>query len=50
MLAWKSPKLCHVDHWDEGSGRIIVFIRGAERVRYEVRRMVEVLREQEGWE
>ena len=42
VLAWKCPKLRRLDHWDEGSGRIIVLIRDEERVRYEVRRIVKV--------
>ena len=42
VLAWKCPKLRRLDHWDEGSGRIIVLIRDAERVRYEVRRTLKV--------
>ncbi len=39
VLAWKCPKLRRLDHWDDASGRIIVLIRDAERVRYEVRRI-----------
>ena len=39
VLAWKCPKLRRLDHWDDTSGRIIVLIRDAERVRYEVRRI-----------
>ncbi|KAM5541883.1 hypothetical protein V8D89_004612 [Ganoderma adspersum] len=42
VLAWKCPKLRRLDHWDEGSGRVIVLIRDAERVRYEVRRTLKV--------
>ncbi|KAI0765465.1 hypothetical protein C8Q74DRAFT_1288555 [Fomes fomentarius] len=39
VLAWKCPKLRRLDHWDDASGRVIVLIRDAERVRYEVRRI-----------
>ncbi|TBU28292.1 hypothetical protein BD311DRAFT_722777 [Dichomitus squalens] len=42
VLAWKCPKLRRLDHWDDGSGRIIVLIRDPERVRYQVRRTVKV--------
>ncbi|KAI1785084.1 hypothetical protein LXA43DRAFT_1119298 [Ganoderma leucocontextum] len=42
VLAWKCPKLRRLDHWDEGSGRVIVLVRDAERVRYEVRRTLKV--------
>ncbi|RPD72603.1 hypothetical protein L226DRAFT_511753 [Lentinus tigrinus ALCF2SS1-7] len=39
VLAWKCPKLRRLDHWDDGAGRVVVLIRDAERVRYEVRRV-----------
>ena len=39
VLAWKCPKLRRLDHWEEGSGRVVVLVRDAERVRYEVRRI-----------
>ena len=38
-LAWKCAKLRRLDHWDEGSGKIIVLLRDGEKVRYEVRRV-----------
>ena len=38
VLAWKCSKLRRLDHWDDTPGRIIVLVRDAERVRYEVRR------------
>ncbi|TFK84030.1 hypothetical protein K466DRAFT_602354 [Polyporus arcularius HHB13444] len=39
VLAWKCPKLRRLDHWDDGAGRVVVLVRDAERVRYEVRRV-----------
>ncbi|KAI0747215.1 hypothetical protein C8Q80DRAFT_1271992 [Daedaleopsis nitida] len=39
VLAWKCPKLRRLDHWDDASGRVVVLVRDAERVRYEVRRI-----------
>ena len=39
VLAWKCPKLRRLDLWDDASGRVVVLIRDAERVRYEVRRV-----------
>ncbi|KAF8958861.1 hypothetical protein BDZ97DRAFT_1906380 [Flammula alnicola] len=48
VLAWKCPKLRRVDHWEEGSPKVIVLLKehadeaGKEReskVRWEVRRM-----------
>ncbi|KAI0674693.1 hypothetical protein C8Q78DRAFT_1067649 [Trametes maxima] len=38
VLAWKCPKLRRLDHWEDGSGKVIVLVRDAERVRYQVRR------------
>ncbi|KAH9848981.1 hypothetical protein C2E23DRAFT_936547 [Lenzites betulinus] len=39
VLAWKCPKLRRVDHWEDGSGKVIVLVRDTEKVRYEVRRI-----------
>ncbi|KAI0634680.1 hypothetical protein C8Q77DRAFT_1103526 [Trametes polyzona] len=39
VLAWKCPKLRRVDHWEDGSGKVIVLVRDPEKVRYEVRRI-----------
>ncbi|KAI0945116.1 hypothetical protein AcV7_001744 [Taiwanofungus camphoratus] len=39
MLAWKCSKLRRLDHWEEGSGKVIVLRRDGEKVRYEVRRI-----------
>ena len=37
-LAWRLPKLRRLDHWEEGSGKIVVLVREGEKVRWEVRR------------
>lgn len=39
VLAWKCGMLRRLDHWDEGSGRVIVLLRDGEKVRYEIRRV-----------
>lgn len=39
LLAWKCTKLRRLDHWEEGSGRVVVLLRDGEKVRYEVRRV-----------
>ena len=39
VLAWKCPKLRRLDHWEEGSGKVIVLLRDGEKVKYEVRRV-----------
>jgi hypothetical protein len=45
VLAWKCGKLRRVDHWEEGTGKVIVLVRDGERVndrdkvRWEVRRV-----------
>ncbi|OJT08254.1 hypothetical protein TRAPUB_793 [Trametes pubescens] len=39
VLAWKCPKLRRVDHWEDGAGKVLVLVRDAEKVRYEVRRI-----------
>ncbi|KAF8877408.1 hypothetical protein BD779DRAFT_1448574 [Infundibulicybe gibba] len=48
LLAWKCPKLRRLDHWDEGSGKVVVLLRdGGDprdgekdgKVRWEVRRV-----------
>lgn len=41
LLAWKCAKLRRVDHWEEGTGKVIVLIRDGEKdkVRWEVRRV-----------
>lgn len=38
-LVWKCAKLRRVDHWEEGSGRVVIIIRDGEKARYEVRRV-----------
>ena len=38
-LAWKVPKLRRLDHWEDGSGKVVVLIREGEKVRWEVRRL-----------
>lgn len=46
LLAWKCAKLRRVDHWEEGTGKVIVLIRDGEKdkdkVRWEVRRVKHV--------
>ena len=39
VLAWRCPRLRRLDHWEDGAGRVVVLVRDAERVRYEVRRI-----------
>ncbi|CAA7257438.1 unnamed protein product [Cyclocybe aegerita] len=50
VLAWKCRKLRRVDHWEDGSGKVIVLVRdhgnaseeagvGKDKVRWEVRRV-----------
>ncbi|KAH9930422.1 uncharacterized protein BXZ73DRAFT_90263 [Epithele typhae] len=39
VLAWRCPRLRRLDHWEDGAGRVVVLVRDAERVRYEVRRV-----------
>ncbi|GBE89258.1 hypothetical protein SCP_1502660 [Sparassis crispa] len=39
VFAWKCPKLRRLDHWEEGSGKVIVLLRDGEKIRYEVRRV-----------
>ena len=39
VLAWKCPKLRRLDHWEEGSGKVVVLVRDGEKVRYETRRV-----------
>jgi len=45
VLAWKCGKLRWVDHWDDGSGKVIHLVRdhcseeGKDKVRWEVRRV-----------
>ncbi|KAG6860549.1 hypothetical protein C0995_009943 [Termitomyces sp. Mi166 len=41
LLAWKCPKLRRVDHWEEGSGKVVVLVKDheKEKVRWEVRRV-----------
>lgn len=39
LLAWKCTKLRRLDHWEEGSGRVVVLLRDGDKVRYEVRRV-----------
>jgi hypothetical protein len=39
VLAWKCPKLRRLDHWEEGSGKVVVLLRDGEKDRYEVRRV-----------
>ncbi|KAI0777808.1 hypothetical protein BD413DRAFT_686859 [Trametes elegans] len=39
VLAWKCPKLRRLDHWEDGAGKVIVLVKDAERVKYEVRRV-----------
>jgi hypothetical protein len=31
VLAWKCPKLRRVDHWEEGTGKVIVLLRDRDR-------------------
>ncbi|CCM01344.1 uncharacterized protein FIBRA_03394 [Fibroporia radiculosa] len=31
MLAWKCPKLRRLDHWEEGSGKVIVLLRDGDK-------------------
>lgn len=38
-LVWKCAKLRRVDHWEEGSGKVVILIRDGEKVKYEVRRV-----------
>ncbi|PSR74342.1 hypothetical protein PHLCEN_2v9921 [Hermanssonia centrifuga] len=39
ILAWKCPKLRRLDHWEDGSGKVVVLLRDGDQVKYEVRRM-----------
>lgn len=45
VLAWKCGRLRRVDHWEEGTGKVIILVRDGERandkdkVRWEVRRV-----------
>ncbi|KAI0360290.1 hypothetical protein OH77DRAFT_1418164 [Trametes cingulata] len=39
VLAWKCPKLRRLDHWEEGTNKVIVLVRNAEGVHHEVRRV-----------
>lgn len=45
VLAWKCGRLRRVDHWEEGTGKVIVLVRDGERVndrdkvKWEVRRV-----------
>ncbi|KZT07912.1 uncharacterized protein LAESUDRAFT_811762 [Laetiporus sulphureus 93-53] len=39
LLARKCGKLRRLDHWEEGSGKVIVLLRDEDKVRYEVRRL-----------
>ncbi|EKM56288.1 uncharacterized protein PHACADRAFT_253334 [Phanerochaete carnosa HHB-10118-sp] len=38
-LVWKCAKLRRVDHWEEGSGKVVVLVRDGEKAKYEVRRV-----------
>ncbi|TFY62090.1 hypothetical protein EVJ58_g4085 [Rhodofomes roseus] len=38
-LAWKCQKLRRLDHWEEGTGRVVILLRDGDKVRYEVRRV-----------
>ncbi|KZS97422.1 hypothetical protein SISNIDRAFT_406175, partial [Sistotremastrum niveocremeum HHB9708] len=39
VLAWKLPKLRRMDHWEDGSGKVMVILREGDKVRWEVRRL-----------
>ncbi|KAG5644987.1 hypothetical protein DXG03_007264 [Asterophora parasitica] len=46
VLAWKCAKLRRVDHWEEGSGKVVVIVKDSperpsekEKIRWEVRRL-----------
>ncbi|KAH9932343.1 uncharacterized protein B0H18DRAFT_987658 [Fomitopsis serialis] len=38
-FAWKCQKLRRMDHWEEGTGRVVVLLRDGDKARYEVRRV-----------
>ena len=38
-LVWKCAKLRRVDHWEDGSGKVVVLVRDGEKAKYEVRRV-----------
>lgn len=38
-LVWKCAKLRRVDHWEEGSGKVVILIRDGVKAKYEVRRV-----------
>ena len=38
-LVWKCAKLRRVDHWEDGSGKVIILVRDGEKAKYEVRRV-----------
>ena len=38
-LVWKCAKLRRVDHWEEGSGKVVILVREGEKAKYEVRRV-----------
>ncbi|KZT66597.1 hypothetical protein DAEQUDRAFT_730009 [Daedalea quercina L-15889] len=38
-LAGKCQKLRRLDHWEEGTGRVVILAREGDKVRYEVRRV-----------
>ncbi|SJK99253.1 uncharacterized protein ARMOST_02544 [Armillaria ostoyae] len=39
LLAWKCAKLRRVDHWEDGSGKVVVLVREKDGVKWEVRRV-----------
>ncbi|KAK0470444.1 uncharacterized protein EV420DRAFT_1634866 [Desarmillaria tabescens] len=39
LLAWKCGKLRRVDHWEDGSGKVVVLVRERDGVKWEVRRV-----------
>ncbi|EIW81224.1 hypothetical protein CONPUDRAFT_73011 [Coniophora puteana RWD-64-598 SS2] len=40
FLAYKCPKLRRLDHWDEATGKVIVLLREASDVKWDIRRSV----------
>ena len=38
-LVWKCAKLRRVDHWEDGSGKVVILVRDGEKAKYEVRRV-----------
>jgi len=38
VLAWRVPKLRRFDHWEDGSGKVVVVLRDGDKVKWEVRR------------